>query len=416
MAQQSEVLIIGGGVIGLSAAYHAAALGGKVTLLEKGEIASGASGGNAGMVVPSFFSPIPAPGIIGEGLRHAVKPHGAFILRLRPDPNYLAWLWRFVRHVNEKHYQKAVALFAGLNHLGLTAHQELADLGGAEYLFHQPGMLYLFIETKRLAQATRAAALVAEHGFETQILSTAQAREMEPLAGPRVKGGIDFPDDMSLDPAKFTTWLAERARERGADIVTGAEVYGFNTSGRRVVGAATTKGLFRADQVVLACGAWLGRMTAWLGRRLPMEGGKGIGLTFTDSPMQTQKPLLLDEAHICINPMGNRLRVTGMMELAGLDESLKRRRVRAVHLAADQYLPGLAGVQPDQVWRGLRPCMADGLPVIGRLKDWPNVITAGGHDTRGISLGPLTGQMVTKLLNGKMLGEGLDQVLSPDRF
>lgn len=418
-ANTSDVLIIGGGVVGLSIAFHAARAGARVRIIERDATRTGASFGNAGLVVPSYFSPLPSPGIITEGLKHILNPAGPFSIKPRLNPAFLGWLVRFLRHVNQRHYQRSVALFARINLEGLEAHNEMAALGGDDYLFSQPGLLYLFLDRAKFAHGRQAAELVADHGIVTTVLDAQSVHEAEPLAGPRVVGGIDFRDDMALDPGRFITWLAGRCNEMDVETVTGAEVYGFSvagsTTGSRVTGAATTRGRFKADQIVLAPGAWLGEMASWLGARLPMEGGKGLSLTFNSSPLVPAKPLLLDEAHIAVNPMGGNLRVTGVMVLSGTDLSLSRRRVEGLHRSADAYLPGLAALEPDLVWRGLRPCTPDGLPVIGRLRERSNVIVAGGHDTRGMSLAPLTGRYVTKLLNGQSLGE-MTAALSPDRF
>ncbi len=413
--KRSDVIIIGGGVIGLASALYAARAGAEVTLLERGEVGSGASSGNAGFVVPSFFSPLASPGTVAEGLRYLPDPEGPFGIRWRLEWEFWSWLVRFLRYCNRRCYEQAVAVFQELNREGVEAHLELAEEGGAEYEFSRKGLLFVYTDPERLARGRETAAKAAVKGFESRFLSGEEVRAVEPLIGPGVIGGIHYLDDAALNPAAFVAWLARRAGELGVKIVTQTEVYGFVTHGRKVGRALTTKGEFAAEQFVLAGGAWLGQMARWLGVRLPLEGGKGVSLTFPKPEPAPRQPLLLDEVHAAVSPMASALRLTGLMYLAGTDLSLDRRRVRGVHRAAIRYVPSLAGLKPVEVWRGLRPCAPDGLPVIGRLRPWTNVIAAGAHNTKGICLGPITGRYVARLLNGESLG-GLEATLSPNRF
>jgi len=177
----------------------------------------------------------------------------------------------------------------------------------------------------------------------------------------------------------------------------------------------TTKGEFRANQVVLATGAWTSLLGRYLGIRIPIEGGKGISQTFRSPGVDFPQPLILGEHHVAVSPLADALRVTGLLELAGTDLAISPRRVRGIRHAAGRYIPVLRDMKPDEVWRGLRPCTPDGLPLIGRLKNWRNVIIAGGHDTKGMTLGPLTGSYVAGLLSGQPLPD-FGKHLGPERF
>jgi D-amino-acid dehydrogenase len=140
-----------------------------------------------------------------------------------------------------------------------------------------------------------------------------------------------------------------------------------------------------------------------------------VSLTFPLPEKNVGQPMILDECHAAISPFSEALRVTGVLELAGLDLTLNPSRVRCVYQAVSRYLPMIQRVKPVEIWRGLRPCVPDGLPLLGRLHPWANVIIAGGHATKGVSLGPLTGRYVARLLGGKSMGE-LEKPLDPNRF
>ncbi len=409
-----DVIVIGAGVLGLSVAYHAALSGADVTVVEKAEIGSGSSSGNAGLVVPSFFEPLPSPGVIREALGQVLDPEGFFGIRPRLDPSLLRWLLQFARFSNRGHYTKAVNLFLRLNEEGLEDHLRMAAAAGGQYGFSQKGLLFLFLSQERFDEGKRKAERGSREGIASQVLSGDEVRDQEPGAGERVAGGIRYCKDAMLQPALFLQYLRNQAERLGAKILSKTEVYGFRKNRGRVTALLTTRGVHKPDQVVLATGAWTRTVGRLLGVNLPVEGGKGISLTFRNPQLALRQPLILDE-HVAISPFPDALRVTGVLELAGLDMTLDPARVDGLQRKAAAYLPGVNALQPEEVWRGLRPCVPDGLPLLGRLRPYGNVIVASGHDTRGISLGLVTGRYVARMLNGESL-QGLEKMLSPNRF
>jgi D-amino-acid dehydrogenase len=413
--RQADVLVVGAGVVGLSVAYYAASAGAKVVVLERGEIGAGSSSGNAGLIVPSFFEPLPGPGVVGEGLRHLFDRQGYFGIHFRSDLRLIYWLARFFRHCNRREFYRHSELIMRLNDEGLQVHLELARLGGGEYGFNQKGLLYLFLSRKGFIQGRERAARAMDSGLASEVFTGDEVRDVEPAAGRAVIGGIRFLTDAGLDPEKFLEWLARQAAAWGVRIMTETEVFDFQLGRDRVNSVFTTKGEFRGEQVVLAGGAWLAPLGRRLGVNLPVEGGKGISQTFLKPKRTVRQPLVLEEHHVAVSPLADWLRITGALELSGLDLTINPDRVRGIQRSACRYLPLIEPLHPSEVWRGLRPCTPDGLPLVGRLHSLSNVIVAGGHDTKGMTLGPLTGQQVTRLLAGQSIGD-FEQKLSPSRF
>jgi D-amino-acid dehydrogenase len=413
---RADVIVVGAGVVGLSVAYFAALRGAEVIVLEKGEIGSGSSSGNAGLVVPSYFEPLPGPGMIREGLRGMLDPEGFFAIRPRFDPALYHWLFRFAKFCGKKYFESSIGIIRKLNAEALKIHLELAQIGGREYDFSQRGLLFLYLNPKRMAEAKEKAARASEMGLSTEVFSREQIHSVEPLTGEEVTGGIRYFSDAGLNPALFLKWLWKQASAHGAKMITQCDVYGFVAGkGSRLNALLTTKGEFQADQVILATGAWTALLGRHLGIRIPIEGGKGISQTFCNSGINLPQPLILGEHHVAVSPLANALRVTGLLELAGTDLTISPRRVGGIRQAAGRYIPVIGKMKPDEVWRGLRPCTPDGLPLIGRLKNWRNVIVAGGHDTKGMTLGPLTGIYVDRLLSGQPLPD-FAKPLGPERF
>jgi D-amino-acid dehydrogenase len=217
-----------------------------------------------------------------------------------------------------------------------------------------------------------------------------------------------FPGEARCDPVRLAASVGAAAVGRGVRLRTGTEVYGVGPDG-----VETTHGPLRAGAVVVAAGAWSGRLAASAGVRLPLQGGKGYAAEWDPAEAPLRMPLYLHDQRVVANPMADRTRMTGGLLLDGLDESFDARRVRAIASAAEDVLGVRA--RPRLVWRGLRPCTPDGLPVIGAHPRVPSVVFATGHGMLGVTLGPLTGRLVASVLRGQASHPALER-LSPARF
>jgi D-amino-acid dehydrogenase len=382
------VVVVGGGAIGVTAAYELARRGLRTTLLERGELGGGCSSGNAGLVCPSHSAPLATPAALAEGLRALSRGDG--VLSLRPRAGTLRWLARFAASCRRERAERATAAIRSLSLASLALHAELAPLGTG---FERRGILSVYETEPRLGAGQREA---ERCGLASRVLSPAEARTVEPALAGEIAGAVLYPDEAHVDPRRYVEAVGEAAAKAGADIQTGVEVHSL--------------GGLRAKTIVLAAGAWTGRLL----RGVPVTGGKGYHVDFAASPGDPRVPLLLQEARSAVTPLGDVLRVAGTLEIAGLDLSLAPGRVDAVRRAAARVL-GLAGREEVDVWAGLRPCTPDGLPVIGRPAARPELVLATGHAMKGVSLAPVTGRLVAELVAGERPSHDLGP-FSPDRF
>ena len=411
----AQVTIVGAGVIGLATAYYAAKAGASVLVLERGSIGDGASSGNAGLVVPSFYEPLCAPGVIGEALGELLNPEGFFAIKPRFDPALPAWLLSFLLSNNRRQYSKCVSVLTELSAISSGLHGDLAAELPLDYEYRQNGLLYVYANPKKLDSAHTALSRSNLPGIQTEGLSVPELLELEPSLAPDLAGAIWYKSDAMLRPERFLASLAKGLYGAGGEIAGQTEVYDFELSGRRITALLTTAGRVPVDQVVLAAGAWLAPLSRRLGKRLPVEGGLGISLTFDPLPDMPRNCFLLD-SHGAVTPFAQGLRITGLLRLGGRDMDFNPRRIRGLWRSTQRYLPGLAGARVHKVWRGLRPCLPDGLPVIGRASRFDNLLLAGGHDQKGLSLAPVTGMLMEKLLNGQAIPDRLARALSPKRL
>jgi D-amino-acid dehydrogenase len=397
------VLIIGGGSIGVCSAYYLATRGREVILLDKGEICSGSSYGNAGLIVPSHSVPLAAPGVLSAGLRWLLDAESPFYIKPRLDLALFSWLWRFQAACRADRMRAAIPVVRDLQHASIALYDELAAPGGVECGYARSGILMLGTSRAGYEEAIEEAHLLGGYGIEGKVLDAAAVRAMEPHVLPAVIGGVFFPGDAHMIPADFVTGLARLAAEKGVRIHTKTEVLGFATgsgpsaSGKRITTVHTTRGDFRPAEVVLAGGSWSPELGRELGLSVPIQAAKGDSVTVKRPATCPTVPLNLKEARVAVTPMGETMRLAGTLELAGLDFTINRRRVRAILDGARRYLGGLDALEVIEIWRGLRPCTPDGLPILGRPASFENLIVAAGHAMIGMSLGPITGKLVAQI-------------------
>ena len=397
----ANILIIGGGVIGVSTAYFLAEKGASVTLIEKGDVAAGSSYGNAGLVCPCHSVPLPAPGALTQGVKWLFNPESPFYVKPRLDADLLAWLWRFQSFANRKAYDRAVPLLRDLMRASLDLYQTIIERENLACYFEKSGGLVLYRTAAGLEHGQKETAVLQNHGLQMELLSGDEVRQMEPLARPEIVGGIHYQEDAHLTPHLFVQGLAQAARARGVNLLTQTELLDFTLDGGRITAVTTTRGTFRPEQLILAAGVWSSPLARQLGLKLPMQPAKGYSVTIKRPSPSPQTHLHLGEAKVIATPMGPYLRFAGTLELAGYDLSINRRRVQAILRAVDNYLKGMEEKEIVEIWRGLRPCSPDGLPYIGRSARVSNLIIAAGHAMLGISMGPITGQLTAELAAGE---------------
>ena len=225
-------------------------------------------------------------------------------------------------------------------------------------------------------------------------------RTAVPGLAPGVCGGIFYPEDAHCDPRRAVEELARLAAAAGAELHPRTEVLDLETNGRRVTRLLTTRGEIEADTVVLAAGSWSPALGRRLRLDLPIEPAKGYGVTVQRPGDLPELPCYEAASSVAITPMGDRLRLAGTLELGGLDMRVRWNRVAAIRRGAGEALAGAEQLAPLELWRGLRPCTPDGLPIIARSPRHDNLVVAAGHCMLGLGLGPVTGRLVAQLVNG----------------
>jgi len=413
-----HVLICGAGAVGLCCALFLRDRGYQVTVIERDSAAAdGCSFGNAGMIVPSHFTPLAAPGAIGLGLRWLLDPGSPFYIRPRFDPALAAWIVRFMRAANREHAHRAGPILRDMLIASRELYEQLADRCGNAFGLTKRGMLMLCRTRAGLEQETRAARRARELDLPVEIVSATRAADIDPGITMDIAGAVLYPLDAHLDPRLLMRELTKLVIASGVTIHWSTSLDAWRTSGGQITAAATSQGELAADEFVVAAGVWSAQIVRSLGGRLLLQAGKGYSFTLANPAQLPRLCSILSEAHVAVTPMGGSLRIGGTLEFAGLDRSVNERRTQAIAAAAAQYFPALRAQDIAQArpWAGLRPCSPDGLPYIGRFAPYSNLCVAAGHAMLGISLAPITGQLVSQVLAGEQPRIALEP-LSPRRY
>lgn len=411
-SKKPDVLVIGGGAIGVASAYELARRGARVLLVERGpELAWGCSAGNAGLICPSHAAPLATPAALRLGLRWMLKRDSPFYVR--PRASVMPWVARFALACTAERAKAATNLIRSLSRTSLDLHAELAA-AGVDTGFTRNGILNVYETSNGFEAGRREAELHRNARLRCTVLDPAEARSLEPTLVAPIAGAVYYPDEAHCDPWRFVQALGGAAASAGAEIYSGVEVLAIRRDASRVRSVETTAGVIHPKTVVLAAGVWTRQLARGLGLRVPLEGGKGYHLDIEPPPRAPRVPVFLQESRVIATPLTDRIRFAGTLELAGLDLRVDPIRLDAMARAGWAAL-GLDHPRVLEVWGGLRPCAPDGLPILGRAAGLENLVLATGHAMLGLTLAPVTGRLVAADVAGDETEWDLN-LLRPDRF
>ena len=409
-----SVTILGAGVIGLSTALYCARRGMRVTIIDqKPRQRDGCSFGNAGMIVPSHFIPLAAPGMVALGLKWMWNPQSPFYIKPRLDVDLISWGLHFWKAATKARVEAAAPVLRDLSLLSRECFETL----GLDFGLVKRGLLMLCKKQQTLDEESHMAEKANALGIPAEVLDAKATAALDPAVTMDICGSVFFPKDCHLAPGSFICAVEAELVRLGVTFLWETEVSGFKTESGALRALKTSRGEIESDEVVLSGGVWSAQLAKELDLKLPMQAGKGYSLTLANPKQLPELCSICTEARLAVTPMEGALRVGGTMEMAGIDESITQRRVRGITRAFPQYFPAFeeadfAEVKP---WSGLRPVSPDGMPYIGRTQRWKNLTVATGHAMMGLSLAPATGRIVSELLSGEMPSVALD-LASADRF
>ena len=390
--------VVGGGVIGLCTAYALSRQGRQVVIIDKGPVARGSAAGNAGFIVPSHVIPMAAPGVLSGVIKGMLRRTGPVVARPSLNPDYLRWIARFVGFCTGKAAHRGSITLAALGFLSAELVARWIADTGLDCGYRPDGLLHVYGSPDSFEAGKREAAEMQRYGVRIEMFGAEELRREEPSLNDEVVGGFLCADDAGLDPARFLDSLADVLAARNVTLVPGTELLDIRGKSSAVRRLVTSGGDLAADQVVVAAGAWAPGVAALLGESVPVQPGKGHSMTVARPEVGPGRNILIGDRWVAVNPMGDRLRMSGWLELGRLDTKPSLRRLAAVEAGVRSRIRLDPELRVLERWAGVRPVTPDGIPIIGWSRRWENVVYAVGHGKLGLSLGPVTGQLVSQLL------------------
>ncbi len=406
---KKEVVIIGGGIIGLCCAYYLQQDGHQVIIVDKSDISGGASFVNAGYITPSHFIPLAAPGMITKGLKWMLNSSSPFYVKPRLDADFLKWSWLFKKSATAKHVEQSISRIKDINLLSRDLFVDIKNSKDFDFHLERKGLLMCYQTEKAGSAEWNVGKRGIEEGLNVQHLTKEEVKKLEPNVDFNIKGAVYFESDAHTTPNDFMPKMIAFLKSRGVQFYTNETITDIEISNDKIFSLQTSKRTLKADEFVLSAGSWSAVLAKKLDINIPLQAGKGYSINVT-STTGISMPAILVEAKVAVTPMQGFTRFAGTMEIGGINHEINLKRVKAIANAAERFYNGLEIPKSaiENASCGLRPCSPDGLPYIGPTKNYKNLTIATGHAMMGWSLGPATGKLVSELISERKTSMKLD--------
>jgi D-amino-acid dehydrogenase len=398
-----RVLIAGGGIIGLVSAYYLSEAGHEVSIIDQFDFQTNCSPGNAGLIVPSHFIPLAAPGIVKQGIKWVFNPASPFSMNFKPDLKLLKWGLRFWGASNSRHVEKSVPVLLAFTGFSKELYQDLQP-ALPEMKLKYNGLIMLCRTHEKLEEEHKVAQLAERLGCKADLLDIKDICELQGNNNINALGGVYYPGDAHLLPQNFAGALLRLLAEKGVRLFPNVRLEQICRHGNTVRSVLTNQGEFSFDELIVATGAFSNAVFKQLNIRTLLQSGKGYSFEYSRNDL-LKVPVILSEARVAITPYSGYTRISGAMEIGSLSPQIKRKKIEGMVSSTHKYFPDFVPDIPalESVWAGFRPCSFDGLPYIGRIDNLKNVILATGHSMMGVTLAPATGKVISELVSNTPL-------------
>lgn len=372
--KSDSIHIVGAGIVGLCTAWYLKKAGFRVTLIDANDNTEGTSFGNAGMIVPSHFVPMAAPGVISQGLKWMLNSKSPFYIKPRLNLDLVQWLWHFFQSANAQHVTRSIPVLYELNEKSKALYREMASEAGFAFGFQEKGLLMLYQTQKQAEEEEKLAEKAHKLGVTAEILDADGLKKLEPEMDLEVLGGLYFPGDAHLYPNQLMEQLKAHLKQSGVTFLPNTTVVDFKCEASKIEALVTDKNeVLPIKKVLLTTGSWSGLLLKKAGVKLHVQDGKGYSITLKNPVLRPRIPTLLSEAKVAVTPMGQDLRIGGTLEISGLSKKIDQQRIRGILESVPKYYKNLT-VPFDQetpIWQGYRPCTQMACPTLVHPRAFP---------------------------------------------
>ncbi len=396
-----KAVIIGGGIIGLCTAYYLRKEGWEITIVDKSDLSDNCSHGNLGMVVPSHFVPLAAPGMVAQGIRWMFNSRSPFYVKPSLNTSLVNWGLKFLKSATVSHVENSALPLLQINNYSKDLYEEILKEPGFNFAYEKNGILMYYKTEKTGEEEVHMAEKARSMGLNVSALNKNEVQLLEPGLSLDILGAVHYQCDAHLAPQKLMQQLLKNLEENGVVFETNTSVTSVIKEGNRITKILAGDKEIKGDVFVFANGSWLPQLAKMAGINIPLMPGKGYSVTYEQPRQKLNVPAILCEARVAITPMNGKMRYGGTMEIAPVNDQINMNRVQGIIESVSKYFPEIRLAMPEKkdVWFGFRPVSPDGLPYIGYSNKIKNLIIAGGHAMMGLSLGPASGKIVSDLAN-----------------
>jgi len=339
-----------------------------------------------------------------------------FYVRPSLNTSLLSWGLKFVKSASKQHVEKTARPLRDISLFSKALFKEL-ELELDNFGLQENGILMLYKTAKVEEEEIHLAEKAKKLGLDVEVLSADACCKLQPKLDIDIKGAVHYKCDAHLYPYKLMPLLIRYLEESGVKILRNKEVDKIRTSGSKITSVCSGNEEFTADEYILAGGSWSPGIAKLAGLKMPLMPGKGYSFMIEEPQKRMHIPAILCEARVAVTPMNGSIRLGGTMEIDKINNKINMARVKGIVESTSKYFPQLKPAMPaiESVWYGFRPCSPDGIPYIGRVNSYQNLVVATGHGMMGISLGPGTGKLISEILNHQKPSLETD-IYSPSRY
>ena len=410
-----NIIVIGGGIIGLCSAYYLQKEGHQVTIVDQSNMDAGTSYVNAGYLSPSHIIPLSAPGVMIKGLKWMFNSSSPLYIKPRLDLDFLKWVWAFNKSCNISHVHKSAPIIRDISVLSQELFEDIKNSENFTYHYDKKGLLMLCLTEKTLEEEVKIAKLAQNLGLEASEINIEDIKKLEPNVEINAIGATYYRGDSHTTPNEFMNDMKAHLKSSGVQFYINEKVEDLDFKNGKITSILTNKQVFSADEFVLAAGSWSSLLSKKLGLKLLLQAGKGYRIN-TVKPTGITIPAIMAESKAAVTPMNGFTRFAGTMEIAGINHNINNVRVEAIANSTTRYYPNivLTKEEKEDAACGLRPVSPDGLPYIGKSKKCRNLTIATGHAMMGWSMATATGMLVSEIISEQKPSLSL-QSFHPDR-
>ena len=412
---KKNIVIIGGGIIGLCSAYYLNANGHNVTVVDKSDMNSGTSYINAGYLSPSHLIPLASPDSLKNGLKWMFDSKSPLYIKPRISISLLKWMYAFAKSSNNYHVKKSIPLIKDITVLSQRLYDEIKQKPDFNFHYDKKGLLMLCKTQKYLDSESKLVNIAISQGLKAKMITKSEIKKIEPNIEIDAIGGAYFECDFHTTPNEFMLDMKRYLLANGVEIIKNTEITDLTIKNGSIKNLITLEKKIFADEFILCAGSWSNILSKKLNLNLLLQAGKGYSINILNKTNITT-PAILSEAKVAVTPMNGFTRIAGTMEIAGINKRINKLRVDSIVELSKNYYPDLIINENDinKVASGLRPVSPDGLPYIGRSSICNNLIIATGHAMMGWSMATATGLITSEILEGKKTSLNIESY-SPDR-